>query len=150
MFLESEWKLSKQQSFAEDFVLPDYQKLSVKNILPQIGAIFDAESFSSSGFPRGYFGDFQKVDKVVLFIFDGLGYNRLLHHLDNHNRTFLELAEKGTLNPVTSSTVLASLFTALSPAQHQILGYHMFSKKYGLVFDTLDMKPVYGTAAKLS
>ena len=65
------------------------------------------------------------------------------------------MAEKGALKPLTTvfpsttSTVLTSIFTALSPAQHQILGYHMFSKKYGLVFDTLDMKPVYGYSGQV-
>ena len=155
VFREQMEILSKQQSFAEDFVLPDYQRLSVKNILPQIGAIFGEGSFGSAGFPREYFGDFQNVDKVVLFIFDGLGYNRLLHHLGNHNGTFMELAEKGALKslttvfPATTSTVLTSIFTTLAPAQHQILGYHMFSKKYGLIFDTLDMKPVYGYSGQV-
>ena len=119
VFRERMETLSKQQSFAEDFVLPDYQRLSVKNIFPQIGAIFGAGSFGSPVFPREYFGDFQNVDKVVLFIFDGLGYNRLLHHLGNHNGTFMELAEKGALNPLTTvfpattSTVLTSIFTTL-------------------------------------
>jgi len=155
VFREQMETLSKQQSFAEDFVLPDYERLSVKNILPQIGGIFGAGSRNSSGLPQEYLGDFQNVDKVVLLIFDGLGYNRLLHHMGNHVGTFLELAEKGTLNPLTTvfpattSTVLTSLFTTLSPAQHQILGYHMFSKKYGLVFDTLDMKPVYGYSGQV-
>ena len=67
----------------------------------------------------------------------------------------MELAEKGTLKPLTTvfssttSTVLASIFTGLSPAQHQILGYHIFSKKYGLVFDALDMRPVYGYSGQV-
>jgi predicted AlkP superfamily pyrophosphatase or phosphodiesterase len=146
---------SEQRAFAEDFVLPDYQRLSVKNILPQIGAIFGLSSVDTYSFPKDYFGDFQGVDKVVLFIFDGFGYNRFLHHVESHDGTFMELAEKGSLKPLTTvfpattSTVLTSLFTGLSPAQHQILGYHMFSKKYGLVFDTLDMKPVYGYSGQV-
>jgi Uncharacterized proteins of the AP superfamily len=86
----------------------------------------------------------------MLVILDGLGYNRLLHHISSHNSTFSEIAEKGTLKPLTTvfpsttSTALTSLFSGLSPAQHQVIGYHMFSKKYGLIYNTLDMKPVYG------
>ena len=144
--------LSEQRSFADDFVLPDYQKLSVKNVLPQIASIF---GLGSPIFPKDYLDDFQDVEKVVLLIFDGLGYNRFLHHIERHNGTLLEMAEKGSLNPLTTvfpsttSTVLASIFTGLSPAQHQILGYHMFSKKYGLIFDTLDMRPVYGYSGQV-
>ena len=77
VFREQMETLSKQQSFAEDFVLPNYERLSVKNILPQIGEIFDADPPSSSGLPQEYLGDFQNVNKVVFLIFDGLGYNRL-------------------------------------------------------------------------
>ncbi len=155
IFREQMETLSEQRSFAEDFVLPDYQRLSVKNILPQIGAIFGIGSLGSLSFPSDYFGDFQDIEKVVLLIFDGLGFNRFLHHIESHNGTFLELAEKGILKPLTTvfpsttSTVLASIFTGLSPAQHQIIGYHMFSKKYGLVFDTLDMRPVYGYSGQV-
>ena len=146
--------LVAQQSFAQDFVLPDYQRLNVKNILPQIGAVFGVGSPGSASFSNA-FSDFTGVDKVVLIIFDGLGYNRLMYHLDSHNGAFMELAEKGALKPLTTvfpsttSTVLTSIFTSLSPAQHQILGYHMFSKKYGLIFDTLDMKPVYGYSGQV-
>ncbi len=155
IFREQMETFSKQHSFAEDFVLPDYHRLSVKNILPQIGAVFDGTSLGSAAFPQEYFDDIQNVDKVVLIILDGLGYNRLIHHLGNHDGIFREFAEKGTLKPLTTvfpsttSSVLTSIFTTLSPAQHQILGYHMFSEKYSLVFNTLDMKPVYGYSGQV-
>lgn len=146
VFREQMEALCEQRVFAADFVLPDYDNLCVKNILPQVEALFGG----NVNFSKGFLGDFSRSDKVVLIIFDGLGYKRLLHHIDSHNGTFMELAQKGSLKPLTTvfpsttSTVLTSIFTALSPAQHQILGYHMFSKKYGLVFDTLNMRPVYG------
>jgi predicted AlkP superfamily pyrophosphatase or phosphodiesterase len=54
-----------------------------------------------------------------------------------------------TVFPLTTSTALTSVFTGLSPAQHQIIGYHMYSKKYGLIYNTLDMKQVYGYNAKV-
>jgi hypothetical protein len=152
VFREQMETLSEQQSYADNFVLPDYQRLSVKNVLPEIGSIF---GFGSPIFPNHYLDDFQDIKKVVLLIFDGLGYNRFLHHIKSHNGAFLEMAKTGTINPITTvfpsttSTVLTSIFTGLSPAQHQILGYHMFSKKYGLVFDTLDMRPVYGYSGQV-
>lgn len=155
VFREQMAALCEHRAFDDDFVLPDYQGLSVKNILPQIGEAFNVSPLGSNSFPKDYFVGFKGVDKVVLVIFDGLGYNRLMHHLDSHNGIFMELAQKGSLKPLTTvfpsttSTVLTSIFSGLSPAQHQILGYHMFSKKYGLVFDTLDMKPVYGYSGQV-
>lgn len=147
--------LSRKQSFAEDFVLPDYLKLNVKNILNQIGSVFGIKQNNQSFLPKSYFDDDQDIEKVIFIIFDGLGYDRFLSYLNSHDGTFSELAQKGVLNPITTtfpsttSTVLASIFTGLTPAQHQILGYHMFSKKYGLIFNTLDMRPVYGYGSQL-
>jgi len=79
--------LSRERSFAEDFVLPDYQRLNVKNILPQIGAIFGITSHGAPSFPNDYFDDLQDVKKLVLLILDGLGYKRFLSHavLNNLN-----------------------------------------------------------------
>lgn len=155
ILLEQMQTLSRQQSFAEHFILPDYQRLNVKNVLPQIEAFFEGEPVNSLSFPEDYFDEAEGASKIVLIIFDGLGYNRILAHLTRHDGTFRELAGKGTLKPITTtfpsttSTVLTSVFSGLSPSQHQILGYHMFSKKYGLVFDTLDMKPVYGYSGQV-
>lgn len=144
------YALSHQQVFSEDFVMPDYQGLNVKNILPHIASVFGLDTSGLHTFPQDHLTGTGGTKKIVLFIFDGLGYNRLVHYMGNHKGVFMELAEKGVLKPLTTvfpsttSTVLSSIFTGFSPAQHQILGYHMFSKKYGLVFDTLGMKPVYG------
>jgi hypothetical protein len=144
-----------KQSFADGFVFPDYEGLNVKNILPQIGAIFGKGSLMCSTSKSECLDQVEDVKKVILFIFDGLGYNRLIHHINNHNGTFAEFAEKGGLKPITTvfpsttSSALTSIFTGLSPAQHQIIGYHMFSKKYGLIYNTLDMKPIYGYSGRV-
>jgi predicted AlkP superfamily pyrophosphatase or phosphodiesterase len=149
-------KLADAQSFASDFVLPDYNGLNLKNILPQIGAVFGVSTLACSTSPSDCLTELKGVRKVVLVVFDGLGYNRLLSHTKSHSGgTFARLAEQGVLKPMTTvfpsttSTALTSLFTGVSPAQHQIIGYHMFSKKYGLIYNTLDMKPVYGYSGRV-
>jgi len=130
VFREQMQALCEQRVFAEDFVLPDYEGLCVKNILPQIEAVLG----DGSNISQGFVGDFSGVDKVVLIIFDGLGYNRLLHHLESHNGTFMALAQNGGLKPLTTvfpsttSTVLTSIFTGLMPAQHQSLDITCFPK----------------------
>jgi len=141
---------TKPFAFAPDFVMPDYETFNVRNILPQVWGLFSGKEIGSHDFRNGYLDEHEGVEKVVLVIFDGLGYNRLLSHLTGHEGFFENLVENGVLNPLTTvfpsttSSVLTSIFTGLAPSQHLILGYHMFSKKYGLVYDTLDMKPVYG------
>lgn len=150
VFREQAQNLIDHQQFSGNFVFPDYAGLNLKNLLPQIAAFFGIGAPDCSTMPTNCLAQLEGVKKVMLVIFDGLGYNRLLHHISSHNSTFSEIAEKGVLKPLTTvfpsttSTALTSLFTGLSPAQHQIIGYHMFSKKYGLIYNTLDMKPVYG------
>jgi hypothetical protein len=148
-------ELLSSQRFDEDFVFPSYEGLNLKNILPQIGGAFGLGQLMCSTSPRDCFADLEGVKKVMLLIFDGLGYKRLIHHIKNYYGAFSELAEKGVLKPITTvfpsttSTALTSVFTGLSPAQHQIIGYHMFSKKYGLIYNTLDMKPIYGYSGRV-
>jgi hypothetical protein len=140
----------KQRAFLDDFVLPDYETFNVKNIASIVGRIYGANSLATAKFPDEYVDDFDGVEKVFLMIVDGLGYNRFLTHVKNHGGVLAELAEKGVSKPLTStfpattSTSLASIFTGLSPAEHNLLGYLMFSREYGCVFNTLDMKPIFG------
>jgi predicted AlkP superfamily pyrophosphatase or phosphodiesterase len=149
-FREEMKLFAKQRSLLNDFVLPDYERVNLKNLSSVLGAIFGVSSLAPSKFPEEYTDELDGVEKVLLMILDGLGYNRLLAHLDNFEGAFSELAERGVLKPITcpfpatTSTSLTSIFTGLPPSQHKILGYHMFSKEYGLIFNTLDMKPVYG------
>jgi hypothetical protein len=151
-FLREEMEtFAKQRSFSNDFVLPDYERFNLKNLSSLVGQVFGVSSLATSKFPEEYSDEFDGVEKVLLVILDGLGYNRLLRHLDRfENGAFSELAERGVLKPLTcpfpatTSTSLTSLFTGSAPSEHGILGYHMFSKEYGLIFNTLDMRPVYG------
>lgn len=141
--------LIHRQAF-DGFVRPDYDSFNLKNVLPQIASVFGITAPRCSTLPDGCLPESRGIRRVVLIIFDGLSYNRLLTHISRHDSAFAGAAERGHLTPITTvfpsttSTALTSLFSGLSPAQHQIIGYHMFSKKYGLIHNTLDMKPIYG------
>ncbi|MGD0330779.1 MAG: alkaline phosphatase family protein [Nitrososphaeria archaeon] len=142
-------------SFLDDFVLPDYQNFNVRNISSIIGGIYGIDSLVSFKFPEDYLDDLQGVDKVLLLIIDGLGYSRFLMYIASNRGVLSYLAEKGTSKPLTStfpattSTSLTSIFTGMSPSEHNIIGYQMFSKEYGLIFNTLSMQPVYGVSNRI-
>jgi hypothetical protein len=146
--------LIHRQAF-EGFVRPDYDGFNLKNVLPQIASVFGIAAPRCSTLPNGCLPESRGIKRVVLVIFDGLSYNRLLTHISRHKGAFAESTEKGRLTPITTvfpsttATALTSLFSGLSPAQHQIIGYHMFSKKYGLIHNTLDMKPIYGYSSRV-
>jgi hypothetical protein len=150
LFQEEMDALVSERIYLNDFVLPDYETLNVRNISSIIGNIYGTNSLARAKLPDGYLDDFNGVEKVFLVIMDGLGYHRLLTHISNHDGVLSELVTKGFLKPLTStfpattSTALTSIFTGLAPSEHNIIGYQMFSKEYGCVFSTLDMKPVFG------
>ena len=155
-FLEEERDtFVRQRVFLDDFVLPDYDVFNIRNIKSLVGKIYGVNSLKSAGFPDGFVDDFGGVQKVFLVVMDGLGYNRLLAHVKRYNGAFSELITKGVMKPLTSpfpattSTSLTSIFTGLTPSEHGVIGYQMFSQEYGCVFNTLDMKPVYGYSSEV-
>lgn len=147
--------LTGKRAFLNDFVLPDYEARNIRNIKSLVGKVYGVGSLGTATLPVDVLDDFSGVEKVFLVIMDGFGYNRLLAHVKQHDGAFSELITKGILKPFTSpfpattSTSLASIFTALTPAEHGVLGYQMYSREYGCVVNMLDMKPVYGYSAEV-
>ena len=155
-FYEEEFEtFAKHRSYLGDFVLPDYEAFNVGNVASLIGKVFGVDSLVSARFPDGYIDDAGGVEKVFLVIADGLGLKRLLTHIGSHDGMLAELAQKGVLKPLastfpaTTSTALTSIFTGLQPSEHRVLGYQMFSREYGCVYNTLDMKPVFGYSSHM-
>lgn len=155
-FLEEEKDaFAEKRAFLGNFVLPDYDVLNIKNIKSLVGKIYGVNSLGSAVFPDGFVDDFGGVQKVFLILMDGFGYNRLLTHTKHYEGTLSELIGKGILKtltspfPATTSTSLASIFTGLTPSEHGVIGYQMFSREYGCVFNTLEMKPVYGYSSEV-
>jgi len=139
----------------DDFVLPDYDVFNIRNIKGLVGKIYGVNSLGTAALPNTVVDDFGGVEKVFLVVMDGFGYNRLLAHVKQHDGVLSELIMKGVLKPFTSpfpattSTSLTSIFTGLTPAEHGVIGYQMFSREYGCVINMLDMKPVYGYSSEV-
>ena len=140
-------EIEQQHRFLDDFILPDYEKLNVVNLKSLIHKIFGISA--KSKIPLSLIDESEDVENVILLLLDGLGAKRILNHMKS-NKIFLELAEKGKINPITATfpsttaTCLTSIFTGLYPSEHGIIGYQMYSKEKGTVFNTLDMKPIQG------
>ena len=143
-------KLVTRHSFLENFVLPDYEQFNIANIGSVVGKIFSVKALEKVNLSGDVVDDFSGVEKVVLFVFDGLGYNRLVSHIEKFKGGFYDLAEKGVLRafsssfPSTTSTALTSIFTGLPPSTHGVVGFNMYIPDYGLIFNTLEMAPVVG------
>ena len=134
----------------ESFVLPDYEKFNIANIGSVVGKIFSIKALVKVNLSGDVVDDFSGVEKIVLFVIDGLGYNRLVSHIQKFKGGFYDLTERGVLKafsssfPSTTSTALTSIFTGLPPSMHGVIGFNMYVPDYGLIFNTLEMAPVIG------
>ncbi len=147
--------LITNRRFLDDFVLPDYDTFNVRNTKSLVGKVFGVNSLVTSAVPDVILDGYEETEKIFLVVMDGFGYNRLLKHISDHDGTLADLATKGVLKPITSpfpattSTSLTCIFTGMTPAEHGILGYQMFSHDYGCVVNSLEMKPVYGYSSEV-
>lgn len=147
-FVEGSLEPLKEKIFDEKFIIPDYKNLSILNLNSIIGKVFDIKSLLP---PKMSIEstDFSNINKVVLFIVDGLGYRFLKNRLSSSHTLFSNVKE-GYVMPITStfpsttSTALTSIFTTLEPVEHGIIGYTMYMKSFGLIIDMLTFNPVYG------
>ncbi|MEL9970131.1 MAG: alkaline phosphatase family protein [Metallosphaera sp.] len=72
-------------------------------------------------------------NKLVLLLLDGFGWNIM-------ERSLGEVKEANKIHgvfPSTTSTTLATIFTAKTPAEHGVLGYNTFVKSLGGIINTL-------------
>ncbi|EZQ10832.1 MULTISPECIES: alkaline phosphatase family protein [Acidianus] len=74
-----------------------------------------------------------KTKKLALVLLDGFGWNIM----ESSGSTKEEAEKIQTVFPSTTSTVITTLFTALTPGEHGVLGYNTFVKKAGGIINTL-------------
>ncbi len=76
--------------------------------------------------------DISLNNRLVLVLFDGLGWN-----IFQKAESKINAKKITTVFPSTTSTVLTTLFTALTPGEHGVLGYNTFVKRLGGIVNTL-------------
>ncbi len=70
--------------------------------------------------------------RVALVLLDGLGWSTL-----SRIGVPKEAKKMTTVFPSTTSTVITTLFTAMTPGEHGVLGYNTFVKRMGGIINTL-------------
>ena len=134
--------------FEKGVVFPDYDALCISNIPSSILSIFGAEE-GRTRLPRRAWGDVdtEGIDKVVLFVFDGLGYREWQRHEDGIIGLFAERGHVGpvtTVFPSTTAAALTTLATGLTPQEHSLVEWYVYMKELGITIETLPFSPMGG------
>jgi hypothetical protein len=129
-----------------DFLYPCYEENCISNIPGTILNLFDINSRLSK-LPIGVSNVLDNINKVVLFVLDGFGYNQFLRHYKNHG-FFTRLVEKSEVFPLTSifpsqtTNALTTLNTGLTPQEHALFEYYIYIKEIDKIVNTLRFEPL--------
>jgi hypothetical protein len=140
---EDEDSIRKHSSDAE-FFYPYYKKNCISNIPGTILDLFDIKN--QRKLPNNNEIKYN-VDKVVLLVLDGFGYNQFLRFYKSQE-FLIKLAEKGDVYPITSiypsqtTNALASLNTGLTPQEHGLFEYYLYFKEVDMIVNTLRFEPI--------
>jgi len=121
-----------------NFVLPDYKNSNlsiIKDIADRKG--------SRAG----------KKEKKIFLLVDGLGYNLAKRLAEEGSVEFLKsysFEKISTLYPSTTGAVLPSLETGLTPSEHGMVGWYVYSKELGTVVAPYRDMPAFSRDFKLS
>ncbi|MCG2863139.1 MAG: alkaline phosphatase family protein [Vulcanisaeta sp.] len=117
---------------------PDYTGLGIYNLANTLLSHFGIA-------PRGpkLRLDIDLGRQVVLILIDGVSYRDLVDVFGN-SLSVDRVYELSSVFPTTTSTVLTTLFTGLSPGQHGVLGPNIYIKELGTIVNTLNLGPVMG------
>lgn len=140
--------------WADEIMYPAYDGLSIRNIPHTIANLLNAPFAEPVPLDNRVWGDMSLLDgieRVVLFLSDGLGYLYLRELMDadpNLESNILQLTEgRGfvpitSIAPTTTAVALPSLWTGASPATHGMLGTLMFLREYSTIANMLSYTPV--------
>lgn len=124
----------------EKVYIPDYGGSSIVNIPSSILKFFGVEPPSAplkeNILPLERYKNFSKI---VLFVFDSLGYNRL-KEVDSLNKC--KVFSLTSVFPSTTAAALTSLYTAVPPSVHGMVGFRLFLKEFGLIANMIKLSPV--------
>jgi len=133
-----------------DFIHPDYLGGSILNLPSSICHALGAETIGAVPLrPELILTDATEIRRVILVLVDALALHRLQRWMsDGTAPVWSRLASQGRLTaltsivPSTTSTVLTSLWTGKSPAEHGIVGYELWLKEYGVVSNMILHSPI--------
>lgn len=131
---------SIKKSTNTNFIYPQYNNNCISNIPNAILQFFDAEKekIKSPLNDKIEKVSSEKINKVVLLVIDGFGFNQFLNY-QKENSFLANLTSKGEACPLTSvfpsqtTNALTTLNTGLTPQEHGLFEYFIYLKDVGVV-----------------
>jgi hypothetical protein len=126
---------------------PSYNGYGVSNIPATISSLLGCRTHANPPLARKIENYDRSYSTVVLLLIDGLGWNLLKRSVKSSDN-LAELTESfppapiTTVFPSTTSTVITTLSTGRTPAEHGVVGYTMYVKQLGSIINMLDFKSV--------
>jgi hypothetical protein len=133
-----------------EFVLPDYDGLSLANVPATVAALLSGELPGACPPLRSelWRGWADGVRRVILLLVDALGYLQLREAMARGDvPAWNRLAERGALFPITTifpsttNAVLTTLWTGYSPAAHGLLAFELYLREFGVAASALFFWP---------
>jgi len=144
IFKEDDESIKKQCSNG-DFLYPFYEKNCISNIPGTVLDLFDIHT--KRKLPTDLSTETENVNKVVLFVLDGFGYNQFIRY-HKESKFLANLAEKGNIFPLTSvfpsqtTNALTTLNTGLTPQEHGLFEYYLYLKEVDRIVSSLSFDPL--------
>ncbi|MEJ2280866.1 MAG: alkaline phosphatase family protein [Candidatus Bathyarchaeota archaeon] len=145
MVFKEDSNLIKEQCSDDCFLYPMYNKNCISNIPGTILHLFDIPAERKLPFDLSM--KTPDVNKVVLFVLDGFGYNQFLHYY-KQTQFLANLVENADVYPLTSvfpsqtTNALTTLNTGLTPQEHGLFEYYLYFKEVDRIISTLSFDPL--------
>jgi hypothetical protein len=127
----------------DTFLYPEYERNCITNLPNAVLNFFGIKNNPSKLPPLDTLGkvDAKKINKVVLLLLDGFGFNQFTRHCQDI--PFLaDLSSKSMVFPLTSvfpsqtTNALTSLSTGLTPQEHGLFEYLLYMKEADRIVNT--------------
>ncbi len=145
MIFKEDSDLIKEQSSDNYFLYPLYKKNCISNIPGAILNLFDIRT--ERKLPIDLYTKSPEINKIVLFVLDGFGYNQFLTHYQK-TKFLANLVENSNVYPLTSvfpsqtTNALTTLNTGLTPQEHGLFEYYLYFKEVDRIISTLSFDPL--------
>ncbi len=142
----------------DEFIFPAYADLSIRNVPHSVAQVLGVPMADSAPLDAAVWGGAppEGIDRVVMFLSDGLGYKLLNQWLaeDDHLRSLVSAVTEGrgavpitSIAPSTTVVALPTLWTGEAAAAHGMTGTLMYLPEFNVIGNMIGFSPMPAKSA---